>query len=170
MLTSLKLQFYVQQAVDTIETCRNESFYKADSARLEYVKYLEFKTEFQDAILTVCRYCNTEKEIVGKMKAIMLRPLDMTSLYRRQQKILDAVEEITDELIRKQVEDKVGVIEFKSSLPEEECRQFCGKYFEQKKDELISFHRQLEKDKPRWWGKRYFHRKSKGGPRQSTKT
>lgn len=94
MLTSLQLQFYVQQAVDTIETCRNESFYKADSARLEYVKYLEFKTEFQDAILTVCRYCNTEKEIVGKMKAIMLRPLDMTSLYRRQQKILDAVEEV----------------------------------------------------------------------------
>ncbi|XP_071124715.1 uncharacterized protein [Mytilus edulis] len=170
MLTSLQLQFYVQQAVDTIETCRNESFYKADSARLEYVKYLEFKTEFQDAILTVCRYCNTEKEIVGKMKAIMLRPLDMTSLYRRQQKILDVVEEITDEMIRKQVEDKVGVIEFKSSLPEEECRQFCGKYFEQKKDELISFHRQLEKDKPRWWGKRYFHRKSKGGPIQSTKT
>lgn len=73
-------------------------------------------------------------------------------------------------MIRKQVEDKVGVIEFKSSLPEEECRKFCRKYFEQKKDELISLRRQFEKDKPRWWGKRYFHRKSKGGPIQSTKT
>lgn len=166
LLASLQLESYVQQAVDNIETCRNESFYKADSARLEYVKYLEFKTEFQDAILTVCRYCNTEKEMVGKMKAIMLRPLDMTSLYKRQQKILDAIEEITDEKIRNQVEDKVGVIEFKSSLPEEECKQFCGKFYEQKKDELISLHRQLEKDKPRWWGKRNFHRKYKKGFKQ----
>ncbi|XP_052103260.1 uncharacterized protein LOC127736713 isoform X2 [Mytilus californianus] len=161
LLASLQLQSYVQQAVDKIETCRNESFYKADIARLKYVKYLEFKTEFQDAILTVCRYCNTEKEMVGKMKAIMLRPLDMTSLYKRQQKILDAVEEITDEKIRNRVEDKVGVVEFQSSLSEVECKQLCGKFYKQAKDELTYIQAESEKIKPQaaWWDKLIFHHK-----------
>lgn len=94
LLASLRLQYDVQKAVDNIETCRNESFYKADVARLEYVQYLEFKREIQDAILTVCRYCNTEEEMTKKLKDVMLKPMDMTSLYRRQNKILDAVEEV----------------------------------------------------------------------------
>lgn len=93
-LACFELPFYVEQAIATIETCRNESFYKADVARLEYVKYLEFKTEIQNAILTVCRYCNTELEMMEKLKDVMLKPLDMTFLYRCQKKILDAVEEV----------------------------------------------------------------------------
>lgn len=94
LLGSLQLQSDVQQAVDNIETCRNESFFKADVARLEYVQYLEFKREIQDAILIVCRFCNTEDEMTKKLKDFMLKPMDMTSLYRRQKKILDAVEEV----------------------------------------------------------------------------
>lgn len=93
-LACFELPFYVEQAIDTIETCRNESFFKADVARLEYVKYLEFKTEIQNAILTVCRYCNTEIEMFEKLKDVMLKPLDMSFLYRCQKKILDAVEEV----------------------------------------------------------------------------
>ncbi|XP_063415802.1 uncharacterized protein LOC134697454 [Mytilus trossulus] len=168
LLGSLQLQSNVQQAVDNIETCRNESFFKADVARLDYVQYLELKREIQDAILTVCRYCNTEDEMTKKLKDFMLKPMDMTSLYRRQKKILDAVEEITDKKTRNLVEDKVGVVEFQSSISEEECKQLCGTFFEQKKDELVSF--QAELDKSRNLGKRYFHRRTNRGSKQSTQT
>lgn len=62
----------------------------------------------------------------------------------------------------------MGVVEFQSSISEEECKQLCGTFFEQKKDELVSFQAELEKN--RNFGKRYFHRKSKRGSKQSTKT
>lgn len=60
------------------------------------------------------------------------------------------------------------MVEFQTSISEEECKQLCGKFFEQEKDDLISIRAKLEKDQPRSWGKRNFHRKNKRGSKQSS--
>ncbi|OPL21160.1 hypothetical protein AM593_01343, partial [Mytilus galloprovincialis] len=161
-LASFQLPFYVKQAVDDIETCRNESFNKAEVAGLAYVKYLEFKRDIQEALLIVCRYCNTEEEMMKKLKEVMSRPLDMTYLLTHQQKIFDAIEKITDKEIRNQVEEHVKNIELPTLYSETDHLSTSGK----EREELMSLGLKAKSDEKKPWGKGNVNRKDKRGYRK----
>ncbi|CAG2252349.1 unnamed protein product [Mytilus edulis] len=86
----------LKQDVEDLVKCRNTLYGHAKEARLADSQYSKYKTEVEDIILRIARFCNIENEMRQKLNDASQRPLDESILLQYQNKLIEQSEYVNN--------------------------------------------------------------------------